>query len=57
MIKVFQKMDSMMSTLEIFVDKETMEAIRQSKEDLLKGRYIEGKSKELDKILAKEDEL
>jgi len=57
MIKVFQKMESIMSTIEILVDKESMEAIRQSKEDLLKGRYIEGKPNDLDKILAREDEL
>ncbi|OYT43515.1 MAG: hypothetical protein B6U88_00825 [Candidatus Aenigmarchaeota archaeon ex4484_56] len=57
MIKVFQKMESVMSTIEILVDKESMKAIRQSKEDLLKGRYIEGKPENLDKILAREDEL
>jgi hypothetical protein len=57
MIKIFQKMESMMSTLEILVDKESMNSIKQSKEDLLKGRYVEGKPEDLDKILAREDDL
>ncbi|RLG16153.1 hypothetical protein DRN69_01570 [Candidatus Pacearchaeota archaeon] len=57
MFSTFQKMESIISTIEILADEESMKAIRKSKEDLSKGRYVEGNMEDLDKIMKSEDEL
>ena len=57
MFSTFQKMESIISTIEILSDEEAMEAIRESKEDLSKGKYIERNAGDLDKIMESEDEL
>jgi len=57
MFSTFQKMESIISTIEILADEGSMKAIRKSKEDLSKGRYVEGNMEDLDKIMKSEDEL
>lgn len=52
MLDAFEKMESVMSTIEILADKETMKSIEESKEDIKHGRFVECSLDDLEKVLA-----
>ncbi len=52
MIASYQKLDQIMSTIEIMLDKETMESIQKSKQQIENGEFVECTLEEVDKILA-----
>lgn len=50
-LETFNKMESLIATMEILADKETMKNLEDSKKDLAEGRFIEGKPEELEKMM------
>jgi hypothetical protein len=42
-VMAFEKMEGLMATADILADKETMGGLKESKEDLKRGRFIECK--------------
>ncbi len=52
MIASYQKLDPIMSTIEIMLDKETMESIQKSKQQIENREFVECTLEEVDKILA-----
>jgi hypothetical protein len=52
MIASYQKLDQIMSTIEIMLDKETMESIQKSKQQIENGEFVECTLEEVDKILS-----
>jgi hypothetical protein len=51
MIETFNKMESLMATMEILADKKTMKDLEESKKDLAEGRFVEGEAEDLDKFM------
>ena len=51
LLEAFNKMESLMATVEILADKETMKNLEESKKDLAEGRFVDGKAEELEKIM------
>jgi hypothetical protein len=46
-----EKMEQMVETLEVLLDKETMKRLKKGEEELMKGEYIEAGLEEVEEIL------
>jgi hypothetical protein len=51
MIETFEKMESLIATMEILADKETMKNLKESREDIKNGRFLDCKPEDLEKIM------
>ncbi|HKZ93494.1 MAG TPA: hypothetical protein VJ249_02780 [Candidatus Bathyarchaeia archaeon] len=52
MLNTYYRMEQIIATLETMADKETMKAVKKSKEEIQKGEFIECKIDELNKVLS-----
>lgn len=46
-----EKMEQMVETLEVLLDKETLKRLKKGEDELKKGEYIEAGSEEVEEIL------
>ena len=52
MMSSYQKMEQIMSTLEVLLDQKAMDSIKKSKEDIEKGNFVDCSLDEIDGLLA-----
>ena len=52
MLSSYHKMEQIMATLEVSLDKETMDSIKRSKEDMANGDFLDCSFDEIDDVLA-----
>ena len=52
MLSSYHKMDQIMATLEVSLDKETMDSIKRSKEDMENGDFLDCSFDEINDVLA-----
>ncbi len=52
MMSSYQKMEQIMSTLEVLLDQKAMDSIKKSKEDIEKGNFVDCSLDEIDGVLA-----